>query len=156
MERILSIKFFLHPTGPVLLTPNRTHTKIQQNHQRGRKPLAALQGSPGSGDEMGQALPFPRLSSRAKKDKTKRAALRIGNSTGNQGRGWGKRWPGVSLRGGPYPGAGRATHPPTPRATSFPPLGISLSSKGARGTSQCLHCWPPPFWGEGRGLMTLV
>lgn len=112
--------------GPVLLTLNRRHTKIQQNRQRGRKPLGALQGSPGSGDVTGRAPPFPRLSSRAEKDKTKRAAVRTGNSTGNQGRGWGKRWPGMSPRGGLYPEAGRATHPPAPRATSFPLLGVSL------------------------------
>lgn len=44
------------------------------------------------------------------------------------------RWPGVSSRRGPYPKAGRAMHPPTPRATSFPLPGAFPSYKGAKGT----------------------
>lgn len=80
MEHILSFKF-LQPMGPVLLAPNWGHKVSQQNHQRGCKPLAALQGSE---DESGQELPFPRPSIRAEKDNAKRAAVRIWNRWGTK------------------------------------------------------------------------
>jgi len=149
---ILSNNLFLQPVGPVLLTPNRTDTKIQQNHQRDCEPLAALPGSPGSGDETGQAPLLPRPSSGAEKHKAKRAAARLGNNMGNQGRGQGKMQPEVSAR---TPGAGRAVHPPVPRPTSSPLLGVPLPSEGARGTLRRLHCRPTPLWGQGGGLPPL-